>query len=301
MFRPWRPGITVSYREDGSVHGAVCFDTLAFLEHGDDLMRELAPSRLDLGKVAAHVDALAGHPALRAVRSLVLHDLGDPAASRLARVALPSLRELVVAECGLAAAGLAALLRFAPAVEVLDVSKNAVGDAGVLAIAAANLAELAELAMSGCHIEVAGARSLSALRLRRLDLGCDRGAKAWWNRIGADGARALAQLPRIDVLVVAGNAIGADGAEALARLAAPGPVDLDVRDDLIDARGATALAAAPWPRLQRIGLSANHLHGTAITEWRDYDNSVVGQGPSPLTASEIGQRFGFAARGVKVY
>jgi Leucine Rich Repeat (LRR) protein len=310
MFREWRYGITVDYRTDGTPQVAVCHDPDAFLRHGDELLREIPVDRLSLGRVEPRAAALAAHPGVQRMRGLRLYDLGDGGAAAFGAARLPALRELVAARSGLTGAGAAALLGggLGAGLEQLDLSHNDLGAAGAAAIAAARLDRLLELRLRGCRIDAAGAAALVPARLpalRLLDLGGDVVKPgSWSNWLDVDGARALAGAGwplGLERLLLDNDLVGPAGAAALAAAGGSGPVDVDLRGNDLDDPAARALAAAPWSRLRRIGLTGNRLHSDQVDTHYDWDGSAVGEGLRPLTAAAIATAYGFTARGVEVY
>ena len=79
--------------------------------------------------------------------------------------------------------------------------------------------------------------------------------------IGADGATALAELPRLTSLNVNGNSIGAQGALALANL--PRLTTLDVEDNTIGLQGAEALTKLSSLTTLNVGNNAIGAEGAA--------------------------------------
>jgi len=89
-------------------------------------------------------------------------------------------------------------------------------------------------------------------------------------------------------LHLAGHEFPNAGAEALVRaLDAPEHLNLQYND--IGPKSAAALAAAPWGRKARLGLSHNKLFHETDT----YDTYDYGMAPRELTCDELKQRYGF--------
>ena len=307
MMKEWR-SFSLVYAPDGSLISAVGFDAEDFLRDGAELERLYHPPALTLYKVGRHVAALVAMPEFAAKRRLMLRGLGDAGAAVLGAAPL-AVRELVLEEEALTAAGVRALLPLAPQLELLSLARNEIGDDGAEAIAGAPFAALRTLGLRGCQLRDAGAVALARsthLRLRALDLrSADPASSPWKNRFGEETGRALAASPwaaALEILQLAQTSLGDDGAAALAGVAAPGPVDSDLRECYLENESTIAsLAAAPWTRLGRLGLSGNHIPSDEMQDSYDYDGTVVARGPRPRTAGELAQRSGFAGRGVTVY
>lgn len=173
-------------------------------------------------------------------------------------------------------AGAVDALRSLAKLEVLDLSTNAIGLAGVTALAASQL-PLRVLRLYQCGVvdEHLLALARTDFPLQRLDLGYGavraRGLEAigrtawpletlelWANKIGDDGARALATASftrTLRELVLGYNNIGDAGAAALAAGTWPRLERLVFRGDPIGDAGARALAASTtMPALRSIKL-----------------------------------------------
>ncbi len=297
MIREWRYGISIALQPDGKPFAIVCIDAKNFVRYGAEVLRANPVTSLDIGEVGAHAAELVVMPEFQHMTRLVLHELGDAGAAVLGGARL-AVRELIAIECGLTKVD--ALMPLAAQLTTLELSKNAIGNAGARAVA--KLDRLVRLALFGCDLDDTGVAALAAgkLSVTSLDLGGDHTTRTpWHNRITATGAAALAGaawVARVEQLGLAGTMLGDEGVAALAKLRAPGPVELDLRNDLLES--VTALVAAPWSRLARIGLTGNLLHGEAMQDSYDYDGSVVARVPMELTTAQLAERFG---RGVKVY
>lgn len=287
----------------------VSVDVPTFVARGEELFRRAPVRGVKFLDAARHVAALAGCEHLERVRDLGLcgADLGngglnlllrskhltgvesldlsfngldDTAARLLARTAaLPRLRELRLNDNGrLTADGLTALAE-SPALsglELLDVSANDIGPAGVRAVIdspylgrlhavvihtnrigdagaealagsellARMLAREPTLALPRCGIGPAGMRALAGsphiAAVRELDL---KG-----NNLGDDGTRELAEsdgLPNLRRLVLMHNRIRDAGARALAFSPVMAGLDyLDVSSNVIGRAGVDALWSA---------------------------------------------------------
>ncbi len=307
MMKEWR-GFSLVYAPDGSLISAVGFDAEDFLRDGAELERIYHPPALTLHKAGAHVAALVAMPAFATKRRLMLRGLGDAGVAVLGAARL-AVRELVLEEEGLTPRGVRSLLPLAPQLELLSLARNEVVDEGSEAIAGAPFAALRSLGLRGCKLRdaavVALARSTHLPCLRELDLrSAEPASSPWKNRFGGETARALAASPwatQLEILRLSQTSLG-EGAAALAGIGAPGPVDLDLRECYLESESTiAALAAAPWTRLARIGLSGNHIPSDDMQDCYDYDGTLVAHGPRPRTAAELAERSGFAARGVTVY
>lgn len=100
----------------------------------------------------------------------------------------------------------------------LYLGHNAISDEGVKAIAA-KLTKLRSLGLDNNAVGTEGARSIakSLANLKELDLGWNSYGEGW-NKIGDEGAKAIAGLTSLTSLDVSKNEIGADGAKAIANL-----------------------------------------------------------------------------------
>ena len=105
--------------------------------------------------------------------------------------------------------------------------------------------------------------------------------------IGADGATALAELPRLTSLNVNGNSIGAQGALALANL--PRLTTLDVEDNTIGLQGAEALTKLSSLTTLNVGNNAIGAGGAAaltklpsLTTLNVMGNSIGDKGAAAL-------------------
>ena len=125
--------------------------------------------------------------------------------------------------------------------------------------------------------------------------------------IGADGATALAELPRLTSLNVNGNSIGAQGALALANL--PRLTTLDVEDNTIGLQGAEALTKLSSLTTLNVGNNAIGAEGAAalaklpnLTTLDVVSNSIGVQGAvalaelSSLTTLDISSKHNKAPR-----
>jgi hypothetical protein len=276
MFRGWGYGISI----DRENHTVVCPNVASLLQHEGELARDLGPSgalRIDslgVSDCMADFAALARHPVLAGVRSLMLDPLNDGRAALLATAAMPRLRELGASGGQLSASGLATLMRapFAAQLERLHLGNAPLGPAGGRALAAAELAQMRYLGLSGCGLGTGGIELL---------------AGAEW-------------LPRVEWINLARNRIDDAGAIVLARVPGPGPVELDLGDNLIEDAGARALCAAPWERLARLRLRGNRFFGQEEETY--YDQGIpCWSGRRTLTMPEVAERFGFVGRGVEIY
>ncbi len=192
MYRPWRSGsgLLIADAADGTPHVVVANDAAAFVRHGEALVAELPVRRLTAGAAGAHMAALIALPAFARMAALRLDGLGDAGAAQLGTARLPELRELRVPAAGLTAVGIEALVagELARGLAILDVSRNAIGDAGAGALAAAALPQLRQLQCSSCAFGPEGGRALAAApwlgQLAELDVRD--------NRVDEPAARALA-------------------------------------------------------------------------------------------------------------
>src|SRR5262249_35640971 len=124
--------------------------------------------------------------------------LTGPIPTRAVKSRPPTLRVLGLVDCGLTGDAVATLCRL-PALHGLawlDLSKNDLGDAGALAIAAAPWERLAGLRLYNARVRPEGMRALAAApslaRLRHLDLQD--------NAFGDVGVRAIAESPHLGAL-----------------------------------------------------------------------------------------------------
>ena len=287
----------------------VSVDVPTFIARGEELFRRAPVRGVKFLDAARHVAALAECEHLTRVRDLGLcgADLGngglnvllrsrnlsgvesldlsfngldDNAARLLARTsALPCLRELRLNDNGRLTADGSAALAEAPGLsglELLDVSANDIGPAGVRAVIdspylgrlhtfavhsnrigdtgaealagsellARMLAHEPKLMLRGCGIGPAGMRALAAsphlTAARELDL--------TGNNLGDDGTRELAEsecLPNLRRLVLMRNRIADAGARALAFSPVMAGLDfLDVSSNVIGRLGVDALWSA---------------------------------------------------------
>ncbi len=294
MIREWGHGISIAIGTNGKPFAIVCIDAASFVRHGAEVLRSYPATTLDVGNVGPHAAELVALPEVQRMTRLVLHDLGDAGAAVVGGARL-AVRELVAVECGLTRVDL--LQPLAAQLDVLELSKNAIGNAGAHALA--RLDRLVRLALFGCQLNDDGIAALAAatFAVKSLDLGGDYATHTpWRNRITATGAGALAAaawVAHVEQLRLAGTSLGDEGVTALAKLPAPGPIELDLRHNLIESPAAVAaLAAAPWTRLTKIGLTGNLLHGEATQDSFDYDGSVVARVPVALKPEQLAERFG---------
>lgn len=230
--------------------------------HGDD---DADPQRL------AVVRELAADPRLARVELLATGDGWGEArfAALLGSPHLGNLRGLHIgdADCQVYAAHAIAAARL-PRLELLALSgdrHSAFGDAGVVALARADLPALRDLVLLnldlGENAAVVLAASPIAMRLSGLDLGYGSSRP---NRIGARGAAAFADSARFHQLrrlILDHTEIGGDGLAALARSPHLDAMRyLSLRSAAITDDGLRALAAGPaMPKLELLELSLNDM------------------------------------------
>src|SRR3954470_16726957 len=126
MMKEWR-GFSLVYAPDGSLSAALAPDAEDFLRDGAELERQHHPPALTLGRAGAHAAALVAMPELASKHRLTLNGLGDAGAKILGAARLV-VRELIVEESGLTAAGVRGLLPLAAQLELLSLARNAIGD-----------------------------------------------------------------------------------------------------------------------------------------------------------------------------
>jgi Leucine-rich repeat (LRR) protein len=175
------------------------FNNLGFLRH-----RDLRPAHLlphlreldlrDVGLTFVGVEALASYGLLQDLTHLDLADnaLADEGVARLAaRGVLDALTSLNLARCELNAASVTIALEFALALTRLDLSGNALGDAGASLVARSALAPtLVSLELADQGVADPGARELAAAPMPALrELSLARAAPT------SVGLRALARAP----------------------------------------------------------------------------------------------------------
>jgi len=166
------------------------------------------------------------------------------------------------------ARAVARLLPRAPALQVLGLVDNSIGNEGarVLAEALPRALALTEINLSGNSVGDAGACALAEALPRAPAL---KKFHIWDNSIGDEGACALAkalmQMPALVVLSLGDNSIGDEGARALAEALshAPALVELRLDDNSIGDVGGRALAEA-LPRAK--ALKVHHLDRNNIGE-----------------------------------
>ena len=237
-------------------------------------LRRLELSRNPLGASAIRALAAAARPAQLHTLALADADLDDQAGAALAKVAwlgeLTSLdlsgnilgrgcaglrgiagehlRVLRLAAVGLERAEAAALARFWPRLVELDVSNNAIGDAGLERFVTMKEASaLQTLALHDCKVTDDGLELLAARarcpRLRALDLA--------GNELGAGLLPLLGSgfLARIETLVLARCNVPRDVVLALAKTELPPRLSqLDLRGNVLDQATLVALADSPTLR-----------------------------------------------------
>jgi uncharacterized protein (TIGR02996 family) len=174
----------------------------------------------------------------------------------------------------------------ASSLEILDISDNALDAAALEALALSpNLGRLRDLRLDGCQIKGADLNILLRApwfgRLVRLSLSGNpiddqglqtlltKGGLARLNELNLNncgltqasaGTFVAAKLPELHWLDLSRNALGPAGAEALARSGLPANlVELKLDGNLVEDRGAAALAAAAWPLLTFLALGSNGL------------------------------------------
>ncbi|HLL23570.1 MAG TPA: TIGR02996 domain-containing protein [Kofleriaceae bacterium] len=203
--------------------------------------------------------------------SIDRHGVGSKAVERL--FALPALRSLSARETATTELDLRKA-KGAPLVR-LDLSKNALGDAGARAIAQApRLRALERLELDTCEIEAVGLHALveSPLwsTLRWLDLSR--------NPLGVAGARVLAQLAKpamLHTLLLADADLDDSAANALGKLAWLGElVELDLAGNPLG-RGAIALRGLAADGLRKLSLSSCAIERTEAAAIARFWPSVV--------------------------
>ena len=264
----------------------------------------------DFGASEARV--LADARSLDRLRRLELFqcEIGDEGARALASTsAFPRLVELAVSGTDgvhtIGAAGTAALAdaRELGELELLDLSRNRIGDGGARAIAGSpRMARFQHLILHRCGVGD-GARALAASpylgALRSLWLGSNPlgplgaaavAASPHWaqlaeldlggDELGTDGANLLADrwsLPAVTSLGLAFNQIGSAGAQAIARARGLASLtELRLGNNEIDADGACAIAESA------------HLRGLESLELRD--NPIGVDGVRAIAAELMGLR-----------
>jgi hypothetical protein len=224
---------------------------------------------------------------LRGVASLILWDAQLTDAAALAIAGDPhagALRALDLSWNRIGAAGAAALARM-PGVRRLRVYHNDIGVDGAVAIAAAG-GELESLNVCGNALGDAGLAALAAgglANLRELAIG--------WNDVGEDGVAALvaAPWPHLAMLNIRCNRLGARSAAALASGALPALKQLGIDENQLGAPGLAALVDTPgFARLTWLNLGGTELNDAAVAaawpfdapcalrELRVHDNELSG-------------------------
>lgn len=271
---PDLPGIAweAEFR-NGFVEEVTAQSVEAFLEHAPIVFAAAPVRRLNVRRAnAADVAALGGSPHLARLHTLDLHgnSVGVEGAKALAASEpFAPVRELFLYDCQLGDAGVRALLRLRhpERLRELFLSINDLTDAAAEAVADAGLTSLVELDLRDNAIGDAGVRALaSSPDLAEL-------VTLWLvnNQIGDVGARALAESPhlgRLCELYLRYNRIGSAGAAALARSSRLPELEvLDLGNNRIADAGAQALArTAGLARISELTLTGNPLH---LEEGRD--------------------------------
>jgi len=190
--------------------------------------------------------------------------MGDDGFARFARVQLPALRVLSVANQQLTrmpeAPWWVQLTRLA-------VRRNPLGPTGIGALAF-RLDALRELDLAATGVGDAGMEMLAGLQLTWLRAGWEMGQppRGRHNRIGARGAEAIGKIASLTRLELDHNELGGRGAELLGKLVAVERLDLaacGLGDD-----GAAAIART-FPAVRFLDLAANEIGpsgGLAIAE-----------------------------------
>jgi uncharacterized protein (TIGR02996 family) len=150
----------------------------------------------------------------------------------------------------------------------LDLSQNAIGDRGFIALATlASSQDIACLVANECEITSTGPRRVADSRFLRTALAGLRVLSLNSNTLGPDGVEALAalELPHLHTLRLAGNDLGSEGGRVLAgweglrRL-----TTLDVASNHLDAAGVEALAGSAYAAgLLELTLDRNRLDDAA--------------------------------------
>ncbi len=225
------------------------------------------------------------------LRSLALDDnsLGRVGAAFLAATpAFSSLTKLSLSECGLGIGGAEELANaMFPALEELDVSKNRLGDAGVVALTSRRHS-VQKLDIEDDTIGPEGVQALarSGWPLRSLSL-CT-------NRIDDEATRAFAEAkwPHLTELTLDDNDVTPTGLEALlTSTTMPALAGLSLRTNLLGPtsfahvgaaarhlrklqlthnrlsdKGLSAICAAPWEQLEELELDHNGIHAEGFVQ-----------------------------------
>jgi uncharacterized protein (TIGR02996 family) len=191
---------------------------------------------------------------------LLGNPLGENGIARLAQCQpLRRLRSLSLAGCGVTPGPLGALARvgWLSSLSALDLGNNLLGEDGVVALMRRGaLGTLASLGLAGCGLEdravrrLAGADCLARLSCLHLED----------NRVGTEGAKALAGLGGLIALCLDSNPVGDEGAAELVGPTAQQLAMLSLRDCDITDHGVRLLAGLPGlGRITRLALAGPDL------------------------------------------
>lgn len=285
----WRIEEVVTLRAAGLARGALTMRGEALDD--DFVLGLLADPRVqhltDLGLAEnrlgpASVQALLTSSKSEGLRALDLSDnpIGDEGLRALATSPrLATVDTLLLASVGASSAGVTALLAAPlPALRQLDLSGNAVADAGASALVPVVIAT--RLTVEEAGIGASGARALiGEAHTPRLALA--------GNPVGTGGLAGLAAIsPELRELSLVRTRIGAGDAAALAALPAPDLAVLDLHGNPLGDEGVRALASAPWfATLTTLDLRETGASGasyTAVrTAWGDRPGLQVDATPRP--------------------
>ncbi len=220
--------------EASNAHGTI-LDWLAGSPHAQGL------EALELREVKGGVEALAGSSLMLRRLSLNLSAVGDAGLEALASSPMiETLQELSLSACGIEGDGVRALARAtAPALRVLDLSYNPLGEGAAAALARGANRPLESLSLYSCEVEDDGLVALAE-------------------------SGALSGCRKLDTSY---SSVGDDGVLALVRSGAPETMRrLELMHGCVGPRGARAMASASWPALSRLKLEGNPLGAQGVME-----------------------------------
>jgi uncharacterized protein (TIGR02996 family) len=273
----------------------LALDALTFVLVGDEVFRRTPLRHLRVWEAGGAAEALAASPHLALLATLTFPDyfsapltadgalvlasspyltrlagldlyrnnVGDRGLEALASAPwLAGLKQLNLVDNGLSAVGARALaVARAPALTVLRLGVNGLGDEGAEALAGSPLlARLTALDLHDCRL---GRRAAAALAVSP-HLGCLASLDLDRNQIGPMGADSLARAPWMSgvcTLNLSGCRLGDEGVEALGRSSKLSRVStLGLNDNGASLRGLEALASSPHlPALRSLGFKGNRV------------------------------------------
>lgn len=335
-------GLAAGFQFRRGVIDAVTVDVDQFADRGDELFRRAPIRQVRVTDAGRHIDRLAGLPLLGRVRELVLCDggLGNGGLGVLLRSPfLGHVESLDLSFNGLCDAGVGALAN-SPALprlrhlflndnrfvtgdgarhlatskhlselRVLDLSANAICDAGLTALAApAALPHLHTLRVRANRVGDAGCKALGRSALLGRLLAHDPRLDLRQNDVGPAGLAALVASPQFAAarcLDLANNELDDDAVAALVGSEHAGRLTkvLVQRNRLGDRAAVTLARSALMPQLTAIDVSFNKLTRRGIDElwkrrrdWRTViqcEGNVPGvSGPSPRLLARSGAASG---------